>query len=158
MLTQRERELFEGQQKLLTEVLGKLTALPDGLRQSLADHLWADIPSTVEEWGYQPNGVTVTAPPTVAGIRRITSAIAYTPTTNATQGNQTGYITLGTGGHFIPVSAGLSIITPISAVLQEGELGSLTLGTPQVAGATPGLLVLALFGTQLPRYGQLAGG
>lgn len=151
-------ELVETNSTMLEHMLEQLNGLPDGLRQALSDHLWATIPQTVEEWGYNPSGTTVAAVPNTNGIRRITSVIAFTPSTNATVGNQTGYVQLGSGGRYFPVTAGVSIITPICSILQEGEQGVLTLGTPQVPGATPGLLTLALFGDQLPRFGKMAGG
>lgn len=156
-IPQEIRDTLESNKTMLEHMLEKLNGLPDGLRQALSDHLWASIPQGMEEWGYNPNGLTVTAQPSAASIRRITSVVAFTPSTNATIGNVTGFVQLGSGGRYFPVTAGLSIITPICATLEESERGVLTLGTPQVPASTgSGLLTLALFGDQLPRIGKLA--
>lgn len=148
MLTQGERELLETNKALCTRVLEQLSGLPAGLRQTLADHLWASINETVFESGFSASAQTVTAVPQTSGIRRITGIYTLAPT------GQGATIQLG-NSIFLPVPAGFFYFGPISVILQDGERGVLTSGVFGGTQANAGPIFLGMFGQQLPRYGDL---
>jgi hypothetical protein len=132
------------EQALMREVLERLATLPDAIRQTLTDHLWASIPVTVVENAYQaamaPGDLDVTAQ--TGGYEKITSIITAVAT------GATGLVTLGSVK--IPVPAGTTYLGPISIVLATQDVRRLT-----TAGGT-GDTALVLCGEQLPTYGVMA--
>lgn len=143
--------ILHAQHELLTRILEKLNSLPEGLRQSLADHLWAEIPSTFEEYGYSPAATQVNTTVTNQGVLRRVETI-YT----FCGGNQTGWLQLGST-LTIPVPAGAFVIPSGAAILlRDSDVHSLSLGTPGAQSSTPALVFVALWGHVLPRFGEFS--
>jgi hypothetical protein len=141
----------EGNSELLSKVLGKLTDLPSGMRQTLADHLWSSIPETVFEYGWNPSATIVQAKKETDGIRRLTGLYTWCPP------GQTGYVQVG-NTILIPVPSGAFYMGPMSIIVESGDQRTLYSGIPGTNTGTAGFMFLGLWGQQLPRFGQLAGG
>lgn len=130
--------------EILGRILDQLNKLPEGLRQSLADHLWAEAAATFFEHGYTASAQSVQTDVQVAGnVRRVEAIYTLAPTG--------GNATLQIGNSLtIPVPGGAWISPgPLTIPLQDGERATLT--TAQGAGA----MFVGLFGHILPRWGEL---
>ena len=124
------------------ELLNRLVALEQG-RQSLLDHLWAEIPSIVNEYIYQP-AQTANVPLLLSAVTselwECTSAVAIIPAA------ATGLLQLGAIS--LPLSQGLTLISPLRVVMTSGALRSIT---STVTGPT----ALLLCGTLHPTRGTM---
>lgn len=136
---------------MLQHVLTELTKLPNGLRQTLADHLWASIPETVFEYGWNQNVTFISAHKETNSLRRISGMYTWCPA------GQTGYVQLGSTT-LIPVPSGPFYMGPLSLILEDSDQRTLYSGLPGTNTGVPGFMFLGLWGQQLPRIGQLAGG
>jgi hypothetical protein len=144
-------EAMDRNTAMLRHVLQELTQLPNGLRQTLADHLWASIPETVFEYGWNLSVTSISAHRETNGLRRITGAYTWCPS------GQTGYLQLG-NTTLIPVPSGPFYMGPLSIVLEETDIRTLYSGLPGTNTGVAGFMFVGLWGQQLPRFGQLAGG
>lgn len=129
----------------LREISERLAALPNGLRQTLQDHLWADIPVTITEAAYNANlatGTPMYATPQTSALELITAVIATVPA------GATGLIQLGS--IFIPAGAGPTLLAPVEILLSSTDARSLTIST------TAGPAALVLCGRQRPTFGVMA--
>jgi hypothetical protein len=134
--------------EMLAHVVDKLTALPSGLRQELADHLWRSIPETTFEYGYTPSGVSVGARAQTSGLRRITAMYTWCPS------GQTGFVAIG-NTTLIPVPSGPFYMGPIAIIAEAGDTRTLYSGVPGSVSATPALMFIGLWTQVLPRDGVL---
>jgi hypothetical protein len=137
-LSPAERDPF------LDELLGKLSKLPSGLRQSLADQLWASIPSIYWESGNLASALSVNSTPRQESPVQITTIVASVPA-GATGSLQLADVVLylGPGLSVVPFGDGAGI------VLARSDTRSLT-----VTAAGPVSLLLA--GKVLPTTGILS--
>lgn len=132
------------ERSVLAAALDRLTNLPALLRQTVADHQWAQIPLMVKEHNtnaVQAAGVPLEIRRQLDGLVVITSVTASLPTGGGT-------ITLGDVTLTLP--AGVTTIAPIQFLLTSSDR---RLITPTAQGAVSMLLT----GTQLSTTGQLSG-
>lgn len=128
----------------LARALEQLEIVPDALRQTLTDHLWASINATVEEYAFspaQPANTPLTVRNNTEGLELITGFVAVVP------GNATGQLQLGPRIIYLP--AGVTSVSPTRFLLGPGDTRALTAN-----GAGP--MSLILWGEQLPTYGVMA--
>lgn len=129
----------------LMDALERLAGLPDAVRQSLTDHLHATIPVTVSEHAYMASlaaGVPMYVRAQTGGLELITGICAVVPS------GCTGLVQLGPLA--IPVSAGLTQITPVKRELGTSDTRQITIS----GGSGPTLLWI--WGDQQPTYGVMA--
>ncbi len=126
----------------LRELLNRLVMLEQG-RQSLIDHLWATIPSVVNERLYENQGQAVlTINATTSELWTVESIITSIPA------GQTGLLQLGDSS--MPVPAGTFTMAPVSVLLRQVD--------PRVLTSTgAGAMGLWLMGTLRPTRGTMHG-
>lgn len=140
-------EALDRNSEILEAVLKRLDRLPEGLRQSLADHLWADMASTTFERLFQPSGTLINLQPQTNMPRRVTAILTFCG------GNQTGFLTLGRD--IIPVPAGSFFFDTVAIPLEFSDVCSLTIGTPGGSTGTPAQMFFGMWSTIQPRWGEL---
>lgn len=129
---------------LLREIVEGLARLPEGLRQTQTDHLWASIKNYVDEWNYNPAlalGVPLAAPPQTSGLELITFVAVSVPA------GATGVLALSNQQFY--VGSGTTVLPNFSKVMQTTDTRTLT-----ISAAGPASIWMT--GTQLPTYGALA--
>ena len=128
----------------LTFILDRLADLPAALRQTLADHLWSEIPLAISESVYaaaQAANVPLAVNAQTSGLELVESIVACVPS------GATGLIQLGST--FLPVGQGITVIAPVKLPLGTSDTRTLTV-------TAQGPTALWLTGRQQPTFGVLA--
>lgn len=133
----------------LHEIVERLTGLPDALRQTVSDGLWANIPTYVREGAWNAAATQISATPQNDLPFLVTSIVTFIA------GDNTGWLQLG-NTDLIPVPAGGFNITDTTWILQPSDPRALFIGTPGSESSTPAACAFWLFGTQMPTYSRMA--
>jgi hypothetical protein len=135
----RNPQTPEGQ--LALHFVETLTGLSSALRQTLADKLWAEIPATVQESGYNPAAGTVVVGPMVSELVTISHVIVSVPA------GCTGSLQLG--ADVIP-----NLQPGVTPLRMRKLLGASDARTLTITGPA-GPAALVLHGLQAAAYGRI---
>lgn len=149
-----EHPLLSHEENLLNELVERAVhrigqQFQSGLRQSIADGLWAKIPIHVAEGAWNASATTLTWQPWLAtDTELITHIVTYLPS------GETGFLQFG-NSDIVPVASGITSLRG-KWILAPGDARSLIMGTPgSTAGQTPGLMYAHLSGEGMAVQGHV---
>jgi hypothetical protein len=136
---------------LLDEFLGRVNnSISSGLRQGLADQLWASIPMHVNESAWVPSAVQLAVEPQTGDLEIIEAIGCFIPS------GSSGWLQLG-NNQLIPVGSGTTFMSPGKWLVAAGDARTLYVGTPGSQATAPvGPLWLSLQGRRLPTTSEMA--
>lgn len=136
---------------LLDDFLGKFNkTVESGLRQGLADQLWASIPMWVNESNWIPSGTQIGVHRQTDDLELIEAIGCFIPS------GSTGWLQLGSN-QLIPVNSGTTWLPFGRWLLTPGDVRQLYVGTPGSQATTAvGPLWLSLQGRRLPTTSEMA--
>lgn len=143
-MTVTERVERRATDELLQELLDVLGRLPNGLRQMVAERQWAEIPLTVDEYGWsdaQPANTPLAVSAQTSNLELIECVVGCVPT------GATGFVQLGLMKLYLP--SGITVLPKVRKLLSPTDARTIV-----VSGAGPTALWLS--GVQMPTTGILA--
>lgn len=136
------------EQQLLGQILETLKTMPDQMRQSQTDHLWGEIPVTIEESAINLNAVAgsvLTVQPQTGGLELYTFIAATVPA------GSTGILQIGNGTWQYPFPAGVTVLPFMRKFAFAGDRRILT-----IVGGAGGAAGILMMGEQRPTIGMMS--